>query len=85
MNTQTNDQVGDERHTIATYLGDMIALERHIAAPIEAQLASPDHNKYADAIRIITKIKTITTNHIASLQAQLEAVGNDPASGIKSA
>ena len=39
--TQTNvnsNDTGDDRHTIATYLSDMLALERHIAAPVEAQL-----------------------------------------------
>jgi ferritin-like metal-binding protein YciE len=84
MNTQTNDQSGDN-HAIATYLGDMLALERHIAAPIDAQLSSPDHNEYASAIALITQIKNATERHIAALDARLAAVGGDPVGGVKSA
>ena len=45
MNTKPNDPVtpGDERHTVATYVSDMLALERHIIAPIESQDNSEDH------------------------------------------
>ena len=87
MSTQTNidtDQ-GDDQHTIATYLSDLLALERHMAAPIEQQTKSEDHQQYPEAARIFEKIKTITDNHIAALEAQLNTVGGHPASGIKSA
>jgi ferritin-like metal-binding protein YciE len=86
MNTQTDSQtIGDERHTIATYLGDMLALERHISAPIDAQLKSPDHNEFAEAISIITTIKSNSEAHIAALQTRLDALGGDPVGGVKSA
>jgi ferritin-like metal-binding protein YciE len=80
-----SDRAGDERHTIATYLGDMLALERHIAGPIASQLNSQDHREYADAIALIERIRAITENHIAALDARLNEVGGSAGSGLKSA
>ena len=84
MNTTNSTDTGD-RHTISTYVGDMLALERHIAAPIDAQLDSPDHNAYPEAMRIVAQIKSVTENHIAALDAQLKTLGGDPVGGVKSA
>lgn len=88
MSTQTNidstDQ-GDEKHTIATYLSDLLALEKHMAAPITTQVNSDAHQDYPEAAHIFQQIKTATDSHIAALEARLEAVGGHPASGIKSA
>jgi len=75
----------DERHTVATYLSDMLALEQHISAPIESQLGSSDHREYADAIRIIQSIKSVTTSHITALEAQLKAAGGSSGHPVKSA
>ncbi len=89
MSTQTNidssNQGDDERHAIATYLSDLLALERHMAAPIDTQTKSADHQAYPEAQRIFTTIKTLTDTHIAALEAQLNAVGGHQGSGIKSA
>lgn len=88
MSTQTNidstDQ-GDDKHTIATYLSDLLALEKHILAPVQTQVKSEAHQEYPEAANIIQQIKTVTDSHIAALEARLEAVGGHPASGIKSA
>ncbi len=88
MSTQTNldsANQGDEKHTIATYLSDLLALERHTAAPVDSQVSSEDHKAYPEASKIFTQIKSVTDAHIAALEAQLNAVGGHPASGIKSA
>ncbi|GAC1314543.1 MAG: hypothetical protein NVSMB21_25870 [Vulcanimicrobiaceae bacterium] len=84
-NATNDDQHGDDRHTIATYLSDMLALERHIAQPVEAQLKSHDHQSFGEAIRIVQRIKTVTDSHIAALEAQLKAVGGHAGSPVKSA
>lgn len=84
-NVTNNDQSGDDRHVIATYLSDMLALERHIAQPVDSQLKSGDHQSFGDAIRIIQQIKTCTENHVSALESQLSAVGGNAASPIKSA
>lgn len=75
----------DDRHTIATYLSDMLALERHIARPIDSQLASKDHQEYTEATQLVQRIKTGTDSHIAALEARLEAVGGSANSPVKSA
>ena len=75
----------DDRHTIATYLSDMLALERHIARPIDSQLASKDHQAYAQATQLVERIKAATQTHIAALEARLEAVGGHAGSPVKSA
>ncbi len=71
--------------TIATYVSDMLALEKHIAAPIDGQLKSDDHRGFVDATQIVTKIKTAGEAHIAALEARLAALGGDPVGGIKTA
>jgi ferritin-like metal-binding protein YciE len=80
----TADHTTDERHTVATYLSDMLALEQHISAPIESQLSSADHRE-SGAIPIFQRIHSVTTSHISALEAQLNAAGGSPAHGIKSA
>ncbi len=89
MDTQTNssdhDRSDDDRHTIATYVSDMLALERHIAQPVEAQLKSGDHQEYAAAIALITRLKSMNDAHITALENHLTAVGGDSGSPVKSA
>ena len=88
MSTPTNvdsANQGDEKHTIATYLSDLLALERHTAAPVDTQVNSDDHKEYPEAAKIFAQIKSITSAHITALEAQLNASGGHPASGIKSA
>jgi ferritin-like metal-binding protein YciE len=85
MSTTSEHNDHDERHTVATYLSDMLALEQHISAPIDSQLGSADHREYADAIRIIQSIKSVTTSHVTALEAQLKAAGGSGAHPMKSA
>jgi ferritin-like metal-binding protein YciE len=72
-----------ERHTIATYLSDVLALEKHIKTPLDSQVASEEHQK-SGASTIFTKIQTTTTKHIAAVEAALESAGGSPAAGVKS-
>ncbi|GAC1307393.1 MAG: hypothetical protein NVS2B3_10830 [Vulcanimicrobiaceae bacterium] len=84
-NANDSQQDANDRHAIATYLSDMLALERHIATPVESQLKSQDHQSYGEAIRIIGRIQQCTQSHIAALDAQTKAVGGHAGSPIKSA
>jgi ferritin-like metal-binding protein YciE len=76
---------GDDRHTIQTYLSDALALERHIAQPLQRQLDSDDSAQFGRALEIISTIKATTDSHLSRLEAQLEAAGGHAASPIKSA
>jgi ferritin-like metal-binding protein YciE len=76
---------GDDRHVIATYLSDMLALEKHIGAPLDKQAGDENVGSYADAASLTTRIQTLTDAHERALQTQLDALGGHAASGVKSA
>ena len=84
--TTTNDAVltGDDRHTVQTYLSDALALEKHIAQPLQRQLELDDSATFSEALTIVSTLKSITETHIRNLDEQLEAAGGHAASGVKS-
>jgi ferritin-like metal-binding protein YciE len=75
----------DERHSIATYLGDMLALERHMRPPLDRQVNDADTAKFSEALAIATKLRSLVDAHEAALDVRLQAVGGDGAAGVKSA
>jgi hypothetical protein len=75
----------DERHTIATYLGDMLALERHMRAPLDRQVNDDDTAKFGSAATIAQRLRSLVDQHEAALDAQLKVAGGDGAAGVKSA
>ena len=89
MNThdtsRESTQGTSDRHTIATCVSDMLALERHIARPIAAQRKSSDSQNYANATAIVGRIETMTTEHITALERHLASIGGHEASALKSA
>lgn len=77
--------MGNEQHSITTYLSDMIAVERHIREPFETQSKDGDVPKYAGAQPITQQLCDISQRHIDELKAELERQGGHEASPIKSA
>ena len=75
----------NERHSIQTYVSDMLALERHIAQPLQRQLDIPDTGKYASALAAVAQIKALTDTHVTALEQCLEQLGGHGASPVKSA
>jgi ferritin-like metal-binding protein YciE len=75
----------DGRHAIQTYLSDALALERHIAQPLQRQLDMDDSAKFTGAAELISTIKALADSHIANLETALDAAGGDAASPVKSA
>ena len=76
---------GNERHSIQTYVSDMLALERHIAQPLQRQLAMDDTAKYGGARTAIATITSLNDAHIIALKQCLDQLGGHEASAIKSA
>lgn len=88
MNTQSNvndREQSDDRHVVATYVSDMLALERHIAKPVESQVKSGDHQDYGRAFEIVTRIQAVTQSHIDALERHLTTIGGHAGSPLKSA
>jgi ferritin-like metal-binding protein YciE len=75
----------NERHSIQTYVSDMLALERHIAQPLKRQLDMDDTSKYSGALTCITTMQSLTESHITALEQCLEQLGGHEASPVKSA
>jgi ferritin-like metal-binding protein YciE len=70
--------------TITTYVSDMLALERHIAQPLEHQSQDDAVAKNIDASRVIREAHRQVVSHIDALEQRLAALGGHPASGLKS-
>jgi ferritin-like metal-binding protein YciE len=83
----THDTLGhDERHSLQTYVSDMLSLEKHIAVPIKQQAeGNEDVAKYRDAITLISDIHAVVSRHVPALEERLEAIGGHEASAIKDA
>jgi len=75
----------NERHSIQTYVSDMLALERHIAQPLQRQLDMQDTAKYGSALAVTTTLKGLTDSHVTALEQCLEQLGGHAASPVKSA
>lgn len=76
---------GDDRHTIQTYVSDALALERHIALPLARQLDLEDSATFSAALAVITRIKSTTDAHIATLERHVASGGGSTAASVKSA
>ena len=75
----------DALDSIRTYLGDMLALEKHIASPLDRQVEMDDTKNYARAIGLVERIKSQTQTHVQALQKRLDALGDHPSNPVKSA
>ena len=64
-----------ELGSIQTYLGDMLALEQHIAGPLQRQLEIDETQNYVRAIALTGRIKSLTDAHAAALHARLQNLG----------
>ena len=64
-----------ELDSIQSYLGDMLALEQHIGAPLQRQLEIDETQNYARASTLTARIKSLTDAHAAALHARLQALG----------
>jgi ferritin-like metal-binding protein YciE len=75
----------NERHSIQTYVSDMLALENHIAQPLQRQLGLEDTKKFPGALAVITSLKGLNDSHVTALEQCLQQLGGHEASGVKSA
>ncbi len=77
--------MGNEQHSLATYVSDMLAVERHIRIPFDAQRDDKDVQEYSDAADVVNRLAAMAAMHIDALSEQLERLGGHEASLIKNA
>jgi len=77
--------MSDERHSMQTYVSDMLALERHVRVPFETQAKDDDFLKYGDASGVVQRLLGVSQRHIDDLDRCLETLGGHAASPAKSA
>jgi len=77
--------MANERHSLATYVSDMLALERHIRVPFETQANDGEFAGYPEAKRIVDRLVATADAHITFLDDALTQLGGHEASPIKSA
>jgi len=75
----------NERHSIPTYVSDMLALEQHIAQPLKRQLSMADGERYGAASELISQLHAANAVHVAALEQCLARLGGHEAAGVKSA
>ncbi len=77
--------MGDNQHSLATYVSDMLAVERHIRTPFETQHNDGDFTEYVEAGTLVGRLCDTAQRHIDDLKQCLEDLGGHEASPIKSA
>jgi hypothetical protein len=74
----------DTTPTINTYLSDMLALERHLLAPLQHQIADEAVVAMPSAHRVVAEAVAIARTHEQALEARLESLGGHAGSPVKS-
>ena len=77
--------MANEQHSLATYVSDMLALERHIRVPFDTQQNDGDFKDYADAYALVSRLAALCDTHVDQLKSTLDRLGGQEASPIKSA
>ena len=80
-----SESAQNDRHSLQTYVSDMLALERHIDQPLKAQLGMQDADRYPEAKAAISQMFALCENHVTALTACLAELGGHETSAIKSA
>ncbi|MBC5829038.1 MAG: DUF892 family protein [Candidatus Eremiobacteraeota bacterium] len=77
--------MGDNQHSLATYVSDMLAVERHIRTPFGTQMDDGDFSEYGEARALLGRLCDTADRHINDLKQCLDDLGGHEASPIKSA
>jgi ferritin-like metal-binding protein YciE len=78
-------QDDNERHALATYVSDMLTLERHIRIPFDAQRNERAFAEDPDASQLLSRFAATSDQHIEQLKECLEDLGGREAAGMNSA
>jgi len=72
-------------HAITTYVSDMLAVARHVAVPIHAQVTDESVLAITETATLLPRLQQVIDRQVDRLNAHLDQLGGHPASGIKEA
>lgn len=75
----------ERQDTLQPYVSDMLAVERHLLPAFENQSKDDRYARYPQARQLVNKIEATIHSHINGLENDLERLGGDAASPVKSA
>lgn len=78
MKSDNND------HALATYVSDMLAMERHVRVPFETQAKDDDFRSLDGASGLVKAVLSASNQHIDRLDECLQRLGGHQASPVKS-
>ncbi|MEM8535756.1 MAG: hypothetical protein AAGF95_33325 [Chloroflexota bacterium] len=73
----------DVSDTMQTYIGDMLAVERHIAEAVKRQSDDDKVKQYAQAYSLIAQINDTLERHTTALEQRLESFEGNQGNGVK--
>ena len=83
-NKSADESAKERADTLQKYVSDMMAVEEHIGSAVKRQSEDETLSKHnPQASQIIDNIVQITQRHERELKSHLEAIGGDPAKGLK--
>ncbi len=77
--------MANERHSLATYVSDMLALEELVCAAFKLQASDKDYAACGNAAAVVSRLQAQSTQHIEALKRELKELGGHEAAGMKSA
>ena len=75
-------QQDKERHALATYVSDLLTLERHMRIPLDTQQKDGSFTDALDASQLLSRLAATSDQHIEQLKEYLEDLGGRDAAGI---
>ena len=80
----TEEQREQRIDTLQKYVSDMVAVEEHIADAVKRQTEHAEVYQHNPQVgQLIQQVARLTEQHAEHLERHLEAMGGDPAKGLK--
>lgn len=72
-------------HSLATYVSDMLAVERNLKGPFDTQLQDGDFKEFQDTNDVVTRLSALAGQHLDNLRSTLDELGGHEAAPVKEA
>jgi len=77
--------MADTTHSLATYVSDMLAVEKHLRVPFDTQLNDGDFKEFQDTTDVVTRLSALADRHVSNLESALSSLGGHEAAPVKDA